>query len=42
VVFAVLFTWVFRQERFLYPIAIVLNLAVIAVTFPVGWTFLLR
>ena len=40
VVFAVLFTWVFRQERFLYPIAIVLNLAVIAVTFPVDWHYL--
>jgi PAP2 superfamily protein len=40
VVFAVLFTWVFRRERFLYPIAIVLNLAVIAVTFPVGWHYL--
>jgi PAP2 superfamily len=40
VVFAVLFAWVFRQERFLYPIAIVLNLGVIAVTFPVGWHYL--
>jgi PAP2 superfamily protein len=40
VVFAVLFAWVFRQERFLYPVAIVLNLAVIAVTFPVGWHYL--
>jgi len=40
VVFAVLFAWVFRNERFLYPVAIVLNLAVIAVTFPVGWHYL--
>jgi PAP2 superfamily len=40
VVFAVLFAWVFRKERFLYPVAIVLNLAVIAVTFPVGWHYL--
>ena len=40
VVFAVLFAWVFRHERFLYPIAIVLNLGVIAVTFPVGWHYL--
>jgi len=40
VVFAVLFAWVFRHERFIYPAAIVLNLAVIAVTFPVGWHYL--
>ena len=40
VVFAVLFAWVFRRERFLYPVAIVLNLGVIAVTFPVGWHYL--
>src|SRR5262249_9213162 len=40
VVFAVLFARVFRQERFLYPIVIVLNLGVIAVTFPVGWHYL--
>src|SRR5262245_15451081 len=40
VVFAVLFTWVFRQERFLYPVAIVLNIGVIAVTFSVGWLYL--
>ena len=40
VVFAVLFARVFRQERFLYPIVIALNLGVIAVTFPVGWHYL--
>ena len=40
VVFAVLFAWVFRQERFLYPVAIVLNLGVIVATFPVGWHYL--
>ena len=40
VVFAVLFTWVFRHERFIYPVAITLNLAVIAVTFPIGWHYL--
>jgi len=40
VVFAVLFAWVFRRERFLYPVAVVLNLGVIAVTFPVGWHYL--
>lgn len=40
VVFAVLFTWAFRHERRLYPLAIALNLGVVAVTFPVGWHYL--
>ena len=40
VVFAVLFTWVFRRERVLYPVVAVLNAGVIAVTFPVGWHYL--
>jgi hypothetical protein len=40
VVFAVLFTWVFRQEPWVYPLAITWNVAVIAVTFPVGWHYL--
>jgi hypothetical protein len=40
VVFAVLFTWVSRQERLLYPFAIVVNLGVIAAAFPVGWHYL--
>ena len=37
VVFAILFTWVLRRERWLYPVAIALNAGVIAATFPVGW-----
>ena len=40
VVFAILFTWVLRRERWLYPVAIALNAGVIAATFPVGWHYL--
>src|SRR5712664_4329612 len=40
VVFAVLFTWVLRQERLVYPVVIMLKLGVIAVTFPIGWHYL--
>jgi membrane-associated phospholipid phosphatase len=40
VVFAVLFAWTFRRERWVYPLAIALNAGVIAATFPVGWHYL--
>ena len=40
VVFAVLFAWAFRRERWLYPIAIAWNAGVIVATFPMGWHYL--
>jgi hypothetical protein len=40
VVFAVLFAWTFRRERWVYPLAIALNAGVIVATFPVGWHYL--
>jgi hypothetical protein len=40
VVFAVLFAWAFRRERWVYPVAVALNAGVIAATFPVGWHYL--
>src|SRR5438128_10537727 len=40
VVFAVLFAWVFRHERFIYPAEDVFIFVVVAITFPVGWHYL--